>query len=117
MPSLYHYLYTGISRVKEFNSIIINNINKKDFFIDTNRFKATKNIIFTDSINKRIIRITLDQTIIIDLVIPKLKIIIKREEIKLLNLLQRLKTSTISKRNKRFLKKAKETRKVKEMGQ
>jgi len=34
---------------------------------------------------------------------------------KLFNLLQKLKTSIISKRNKRFLKKAKEMRKTKEI--
>ena len=39
---LYYYLYIGISRVKEFNSIIINDINKKDFFIHINRFKTVK---------------------------------------------------------------------------
>ena len=47
---LYHYLYTGIFHIKEFNSIIINNVNKKDFFININRFKITKNIIFIDFI-------------------------------------------------------------------
>ena len=54
--------------------------------------------------------------IIINLVIPKLKIITKREEIKLLDLLQKLKTGIILKRDKRFLKKTKEARKAKEMG-
>ena len=60
MPSklLYHYFYTSISRVKEFNSIIINNVNEKNFFININRFKATKNAIFIDFINKRTIKIT-----------------------------------------------------------
>ena len=56
MP-LYHYLYINISYIKEFNLIIINDVNKKDFFIDINRFKAVKNAIFIDFINKRTIRI------------------------------------------------------------
>jgi len=54
---LYHYLYISIFRVKEFNSVIINDVNKKDFFINTDRFKAVKNVIFINSINKRIIKI------------------------------------------------------------
>jgi len=57
MPSLYHCLYAGILHTKEFNSIIINDINKKDFFININRFKVMKNIIFINFINKRIIKI------------------------------------------------------------
>ena len=115
MPSLYHYLYTDIPRVKEFNSIIINNVNKKDFSININRFKTAKNIIFMDSINKQIIEIAFDRIIIIDFIILKLKIIMKCEEIKLFDLLQRLETNIISKRDKRFLKKAKKTRKTKEI--
>ena len=55
--SLYYYFYADISRAKEFNSIIINNVNEKDFFINRNRFKATKNAIFIDFINKRTVRI------------------------------------------------------------
>ena len=57
MPSLYHYLYTDILYIKKFNSIIINNINEKNFFIDINRFKTVKNTIFIDFINKRTIKI------------------------------------------------------------
>jgi len=85
--SLYHYLYVSILRTKEFNSIIINDINEEDFFIDINRFKTTKNIIFMDFINKRTIRIVLNRTIIINFIMLKLKIIIRREEIKLFDLL------------------------------
>ena len=44
--SLYYYLYINILRIKEFNLIITNNINEKDFFININRFKTMKNIIF-----------------------------------------------------------------------
>jgi len=54
---LYYYFYVSISRAKKFNLIIINDINKKNFFVDINRFKAMKNIIFIDSINKRTIKI------------------------------------------------------------
>jgi len=50
--SLYYYFYTSISRIKEFNSIIINNVNEKDFFININRFKVMKNVIFINFINK-----------------------------------------------------------------
>ena len=57
MPSLYHCLYTSISYAKEFNSIIINNVNEKNFFININRFKTIKNIIFINFINKRTIEI------------------------------------------------------------
>ena len=87
MLSLYHCLYTNIPHIKEFNSIITNNVNKKDFFININRFKAMKNAIFTDSINKQIIKIAFNRVIIIGLVMLKLEIIAKREEIKLFNLL------------------------------
>jgi len=47
----------------------------------------------------------------------KLKTIAKRKEIKLFGLLRKFKTSIILKRDKRFLKKAKEARKVKEINQ
>ena len=87
MSFLYYYLYVNILRVKEFNSIIINNVNKKDFFIKINRFKAIKNIIFMDFINKRTIKIAFNRTIIINFIILKLKIITKREKIKLFNLI------------------------------
>ena len=81
MPSklLYYCFYTGIPYIKEFNSIIVNNVNKKDFSIDTNRFKAAKNVIFMDSVNQRTVKITFDQTIIISLVMPKLETIARRE--------------------------------------
>ena len=48
---LYYYLYIGIFRAKEFNSIIFNNI-KGDFFIDLNRFEIIKDIIVLDFINE-----------------------------------------------------------------
>jgi len=67
-----------------------------------------------DSINKQTIKITFNKTIIINLVIPKLKIIIRRKEIELFDLLRNLEISTISKRNRRFLKKAKEAHKAEE---
>jgi len=57
---LYHYLYTNILRTKEFNSIIVNDINEKDFFININRFKTIKNVIFINSVNKRMIKIAFD---------------------------------------------------------
>jgi len=53
--------------------------------------------------------------IIIGFIILRLKIITKHEKIKLFNLLRRFKINIILKRNKRFLKKAKETRKAKEI--
>jgi len=84
---LYHYLYTGISRAKEFNLIIINNVNKKNFFININCLKITKNIIFINFINKRIIRIVFNRVIIIGFIILKLKTIIKREKMELFGLL------------------------------
>ena len=86
MP-LYYYLYTGISRVKEFNSIITNNVNEKDFFININHFKITKNIIFINFLNKRTIKIVFNQMIIISFIILKLKIITKRKKIELFSLL------------------------------
>ena len=52
MLSLYHYLYINIPRIKEFNLIIINNVNKKDFSINIYRFKITRNAIFMNFINK-----------------------------------------------------------------
>jgi len=112
---LYHYLYVSIPRVKEFNSIITNNVNEKDFSIDTDRFKTVKNTIFIDSINKRTIEIVFNRAIIIGLIILRLKIITRRKEIKLLDLLRKFKISIISKQDKRFLKKAKKTRNVKEI--
>ena len=87
MSSLYHYFYAGILYVKEFNSIIINDINKKDFSVNINRFKAAKNIIFMNSVNERTVKIAFDQTIIIGLVILRLEIITKREEMELFGLL------------------------------
>ena len=87
MPFLYHYFYVNIFRAKEFNSIISDHGNNKNISIDLNRFKATKNVIITESVNKRIIKITLNKTIIISLIILKLQIITKREEIELFNLL------------------------------
>jgi len=57
MLSLYYYLYINIFYIKEFNSIIVNNVNKKDFFVNINRFKMVKNIIFMDFINERTIKI------------------------------------------------------------
>jgi len=86
MP-LYYYLYTSISHTKEFNSIIINNINKKNLFINIHRFKTIKNIIFINFINKQTIKIAFNQTIIINFIILKLKTIIKYEKIKLFDLL------------------------------
>ena len=86
MP-LYHWLYISIPRIKEFNSIIFNRINNKNISINLNRFKIMKNIIITNFINKRIIKIALNKAIIINFVILKLKIIIKREKIKLFGLL------------------------------
>ena len=53
--------------------------------------------------------------IIINFVMLRLEIIARREKIKLFGLLQKLEINIISKRNKRFLKKAKEARKAKEM--
>jgi len=55
---LYHYFYAGILYVKKFNSIIINDVNEKDFSVNINRFKTVKNVIFIDFINKWMIRIT-----------------------------------------------------------
>jgi len=54
MPSklLYYYFYTGILRVKEFNSIIFDCINNEDIFINLNRFKRVKNVIIIDFINE-----------------------------------------------------------------
>ena len=86
MLSLYHYLYADILHAKKFNSIIFNNI-KKDFFIDLNHFKIIKNAIVLNFINKRIIKIPLNQTIIINFVILNFKIITTREKIKFLGLL------------------------------
>ena len=57
---LYHYFYISIPRIKEFNSIIINDINEKNFFVNINRFKIIKNTIFIDFVNKRMIRIAFD---------------------------------------------------------
>ena len=57
---LYYYFYVSILYAKEFNSIIINDINEKNFSININRFKITKNIIFMNSINKRTIKIAFD---------------------------------------------------------
>jgi len=57
MPSLYYCFYADIPRVKEFNLIIINNVNEKDFFININRLKIMKNVIFINFINKRMIKI------------------------------------------------------------
>ena len=85
--SLYHCLYISIPRIKEFNSIIINDVNKEDFFIDINRFKAIKNVIFINSVNKRTIKIAFNRIIIISFIILKLKIIVKRKEIKFFGLL------------------------------
>ena len=113
---LYHCLYISIPRTKKFNSIIFNHINNKNISIDLNRFKTIKNVIITDSINKRTIKIAFNKTIIINFIILKLKIIIKRKKLELFSLLQRFEISIISKRNKCFLKKAKEACKVKEMG-
>jgi len=114
MPSLYYYFYINILYIKEFNSIIINNINEKNFSININRFKMMKNVIFIDFINKRTIKIAFNRMIIISFVILKLKIIMKCEEIEFFSLLRRFKISIILKRDKRFLKKTKETRKVNE---
>ena len=86
MP-LYHYFYINILYIKEFNSIVFNYVNNKNIFINLNRFKIIKNIIIINFINKRTIRITLNKAIIIGFIISKLKIIMKREEIKLFNLL------------------------------
>ena len=60
-------------------------------------------------------RIAFHKIIIIGFVILRLKIIIKREEMKLFDLLRKLKINIISIRDKRFLKKAKEARKAEEM--
>jgi len=49
---LYHCFYINILHVKEFDLIIINNVNKKDFSNNINRFKAMKNVIFINFINK-----------------------------------------------------------------
>ena len=87
MPFLYHCFYANIPRIKEFNSIIINDVNEKDFFININRFKAAKNVIFTDFINEQTVKIVFDQAIIIGLVILRLKTIIRHKEMKLFNLL------------------------------
>jgi len=84
---LYHCFYIGILYTKEFNSVIINDINKKDFFVNINRFKTMKNVIFMDFINKRIIRIAFNRTIIIGFIILRLKIIIRYKEIELFGLL------------------------------
>ena len=84
---LYYYLYINILHAKEFNLIIINDINKKDFFININRFKTAKNVIFINFINKQTVKIIFDRAIIISFIILKLKIITKCEEIKLFNLL------------------------------
>ena len=74
MLFIYYYLYISIFRAKKFNSIIFNNV-KGDFFIDLNCFKTIKNVIVLDFINKRIIKIALNQMIIIDFIIPSFKII------------------------------------------
>ena len=84
---LYYCFYVNIFHVKKFNSIIINNVNENDFFVNINRVKIMKNIIFINFINKRIIEIAFNRMIIINLVILKLKIITKREEMELLSLL------------------------------
>ena len=69
MPCLYHYLYTDILNVKEFNSMI------------------SKDAIALDFINKRTIKHVLNQAIIISLIISSLEIITRHEEIELLGLL------------------------------
>ena len=112
---LYHYLYINILYIKEFNSIISDRVNNENIFINSNRFKIIKNVIIINFINKRTIKIALDKTIIISFIIPRLKTIIRRKEIKLFDLLRKLETNIILKRNKCFLKKAKETYKAKEM--
>jgi len=84
---LYYCLDINILYVKEFNSIIFNHVNNKNISIDLNRFKTTKNVIIINSVNKRTVRIILNKTIIIGFIILRLKIIIKRKEIKLFNLL------------------------------
>jgi len=113
---LYYCFYINILYIKEFNLIIFNRINNKNIFIDLNRFKIIKNVIIINFINERMIKIAFNKTIIINFVILRLKIIIKYEEMKHFNLLRRFKISIILKRDKRFLKKAKEARKAKEMG-
>ena len=112
---LYHYFYTDILRVKKFNSIIINNVNKKDFFININRFKTMKNIIFMDFINEQMVGIALNRAIIIGFIMLRLKTIARRKEIELFDLLRKFEINIILKRDKRFLKKAKEARKAKEI--
>jgi len=84
---LYYYFYINILYTNEFNSIISDCINNENIFINLNRFKTTKNVIIMDFINKRTIKIALNKAIIISFVILRLKIITKREEIKLFNLL------------------------------
>ena len=86
MPFLYHCLYAGILYIKEFNSIIFNNV-KRDFFINLNHFEITKDVIVLNFINKRIIKIVLNRAIIIGFIISSFKTIMKRKEIKLLGLL------------------------------
>jgi len=103
MPSLYHYLYTSIFRVKEFNSIITNNVNEKNFSVNINRFKTAKNVIFIDFINKQIIGIAFDRAIIIGLVMSKLETIARRKEIELFGLLRRLETGIISRRELKYI--------------
>ena len=72
--------------MKEFNSIIFNNI-KRNFFIDLNRIKIIKNVIILSFINKRTIKIALNRAIIIGFIISSFKTITKYKEIKLLGLL------------------------------
>ena len=86
MPFLYHYIYTNILHVKEFNLIIFNNV-KRNFFIDLNHFKTIKNVIVLNFINKQTIKIALNRTIIINFIILSFEIITKRKEIKLFDLL------------------------------
>ena len=83
---LYYYRYTGISRAKKFNLIIFNNI-KRDFFINLNRFKAVKNVIILNFINKRTIKIVLNRAIIISFIILRFEIIMKRKKIEFFSLL------------------------------
>ena len=98
----------------EFNEIKAFTIFKLILF-EFNRFDVIKKAIEKSSSNECIIEIAIKKTIYIGLIKPDFKTITRKKKIELFGLLRRVEINFLLIKDRRFLKKAYESRKAKEM--
>ena len=114
MPLIYKCLYFNTPLINEFNEIKVFIIFEL-ISLGFNRFNMAKKVIEKGPLNECIIRIVIKKAIYIGLIKPGFKTIIQKEKIELFGLLRKVETSFLLIKDQRFLKKAHESYKAKEM--